>query len=110
MSDDIYDNITNFKYIDFSKNDYSKIEHFVVSYIDDSTNCISSNDKIVLQTYLQRYYNLLHHFYVCNKLCLNEDKTQLLITSKKTLMEQSKNIKLNAGIYTIYTLVKQSKY
>ena len=105
IENQIYDNITNFRFVSFDRVDFSEVSHLTISYIDDSTVCISSKDVIILQKYLQRFYNLLHYFYICNKLCLNEDKTKLLVTSKNYLQQSSKSIDLNAGIYNI----KQSK-
>ena len=101
MGEDIFDNITNFRFVSFDETDYENIDHFTMCYIDDTTNCIAGRDAIVLQKYLQRYFNLLHYFFTCNRLCLNEDKTQLLVVSKKHLLVESKNLHLISGEYDI---------
>ena len=88
-------------FVSFDRVDFSDLSHLTISYIDDSTVCISSKAVIILQKYLQRFYNLLHYFYICNKLCLNEDMTKLLVTSKNYLQQSSKSIDLNASIYNI---------
>ena len=70
-------------------------------YIDDTTNIISCNNIDDLQIYVQRYYYLLDHYYAANKLKLNEDKTQLLISCKNRYRQLTNNFHIMAGNYKI---------
>ena len=102
MNSDLYDNVTNFRYYDLTnRHDYTGINHFVICYIDDTTNIISCKDKEKLHNYIQRYYYLINSYYSANKLLLNEDKTQLLITCKNNLRQTTEDIIIQAGEYTI---------
>ena len=57
--------------------------HEVNQYVDDSTNLIGSNTKEEMEKYLESYHKVIETYYSANKLKINSDKTQLIITRKK---------------------------
>ena len=77
------------------------IKHFILNYVDDSSNVVSSHDPKCLQNYINDFFRLLENFYNANRLTINRDKSKLLITCKNKLRNSSKNIKLQASEYTI---------
>ena len=52
----------------------------MVQYVDDSTSLIGCYTIGELELYLNSYHSLLEKFYHENKLCLNSEKTKLLMT------------------------------
>ena len=72
-----------------------------IYYIDDSTNLISNTSSQNLINYLTLYYNLLQHYYDSNKLVINSDKTELLVSCKKKFREEADKIKFKADVYNI---------
>ena len=102
MSKDIYDNITNFKEISLEdKEKYKYVDYMIINYIDDSTNIISHNDYRSLKDYLTRYYSLLHGYYTANKLLINADKTELVVSCKNKYRREANKINFMAGKYKI---------
>ena len=59
------------------------IRHQVNQYVDDSTNIIGTDNKDELEIYLTNYHKVLEIYYTANKLKLNGDKTQLIVTRRK---------------------------
>ena len=61
---------------------YTDIEHDRISFIDDTTNIVSSKNHDSLQCYLTDFHILLSKFYESNMLKINHDKTQMTILCK----------------------------
>ena len=59
------------------------IIHEVNQYVDDSTNTIGTDSKDELEKYLTSYHAVLETFYHANKLKINGEKTQLIVTRRK---------------------------
>ena len=76
-------------------------DHLTINYIDDSTNLISNTSSKNLNCYLTLYYNLLQYYYDTNKLVINPDKTELLVSCKNKFREEADKIKFKADIYNI---------
>ena len=57
--------------------------HEVNQYVEDSMNLIGSNTKEEMEKYLESYHKVIETYYSANKLKINSDKTQLIITRKK---------------------------
>ena len=72
-----------------------------INYIDDSTNLISNTSSKNLNCYLTLYYNLLQYYYDANKLVINPDKTELLVSCKNKFRDEANKIKFKADIYNI---------
>ena len=75
--------------------------HLTINFIDDSTNLISYEKSDMLINYLTIYYDLLRNFYDINKLTINPDKTELLVSCKTVLRTDANKIKFNADNYLI---------
>ena len=75
--------------------------HLTINYIDDSTNLISDKNRENLICYLTLYYNLLKCYYDANKLVINPDKTELLVSCKNKFRVEADKIKFKADIYEI---------
>ena len=92
---DMYNRITNYVAEDtFNGDRYIDIHHFILNYIDDSTNIISHTDHKLLIDYLNHYYLLLECYYNENKLLVNDDKTVLLVSCQNNMRELANSIKL----------------
>ena len=103
-----YNKITNNKYTKtFEKCKNLQFDHLTINYIDDSTNLISDTSSINLINYLTLYYNLLQHYYDSNKLVINPDKTELLVSCKKKFREEVDKIKFKADVYNIEQKIQQ---
>ena len=68
------------------------IKHFILNYVDDSSNVVSSRDPKCLQNYINDFFRLLENFYNANRLTINRDKSKLLITCKNKLRNSSKKL------------------
>ena len=103
----LYNKITdNTKNMTFEANNYNNIIHFILNYIDDSSNIISHNDKDILIKYLTDYYILLEFYYNKNKLLINADKTVLLTSCSNNLRKLSNQIQFQADKFLIKQLIK----
>ncbi len=80
---------------------HDNITHTTINFVDDSTNLVSSNNHDKLTNYLTDFYTLLHSYYTINKLKINADKTELLITCKQHLKTQADMVTMTALNYTI---------
>merc|ERR1712082_184944 len=80
---------------------HNNIDHTTVNFVDDSTNIISHKDPQQLSQYLTNFYTLLHAFYTINKLKINADKTELLVTCKKHQRQLANTVTMNAHDHTI---------
>ena len=81
---------------------YHNITHTTVNFVDDSTNLISSHNALHLSHYLTDFYTLLHAYYTLNKLKINADKTELLLTCKPHLRSTADTITMHAHNHTIH--------
>ena len=98
----LYNKITdNTKNMTFEANNYNNIIHFILNYIDDSSNIISHNDKDILINYLTEYYIVLEFYYNKNKLLINADKTVLLTSCSNNLRKLANQIQFQAGKFLI---------
>ena len=80
---------------DNSTNIYNNIANYVIQYVDDSSNLISSDNIEEISKYIDQYFKVLEGFYNLNKLMLNPDKTKFMIFCKANLRNNTSNIKLN---------------
>ena len=98
----ILHNLLNGKiYKDIIKSDNltltSNITYDTYNFVDDSTSIISFNKTIDIKNYLTHYYKLLHIYYTTNKLQINSDKTQLMLTYKPKHKQQLQNFHFKAN-------------
>ena len=56
--------------------------HENFNFVDDSMNAIVFQSSNNIQLYIYKFYLLLHNYQLINKLCINSDKTQLMICHK----------------------------
>ena len=82
-------------------NDFSSISNYIIQYVDDSSNLISSNNIDQLDKYIDKYFKILENFYNLNKLTLNSDKTKFMVTCKPNIRCNTINRKLNTTQYVI---------
>ena len=73
---------------------YNPIDHTVVNFMDDSNSLISFTEHTDANHYLNRYFDILKIFYNSNKLCLNPEKTNVLILAKPKLKKEADEIKI----------------
>ena len=59
---------------------YNNITHHVVSFVDDTTNIVDSRNTDTLTNYLTDFHCLLSTFYFVNKLKINHNQTEMLVT------------------------------
>ena len=88
MNSPIYNKLTS---TNCSSNFYN-INNLVIQYVDDSTNLISSKNINELNSYIEKYFNILKNYYELNKLTLNSDKTKFMIICKPNLRKDTINI------------------
>ena len=99
---DIFNKLTKYKFKDIVDNIKNfVIDHLKVNYIDDSTNIISGDNANWLTKYLTCYYGLVKKFYDLNKLTINSDKTDLVISCKNKFRHASDTIKFTADQYLV---------
>merc|ERR1712082_198481 len=91
-----YDNLTCSKHTV-----HTDTTHTTVNFVDDSTNLISNKSAHTLTLYLTDFYTLLHSFYTINKLKINADKTELLVTFKPHLRHTADTVKMHAHSHEI---------
>ena len=77
------------------------INNLVIQYVDDSTNLISSKNINELNSYIEKYFNILENYYELNKLTLNSDKTKFMIICKPNLRKDTINIQVKTTSYII---------
>lgn len=80
---------------------HNEVEHTTVNFVDDSTNLITHKNAHNLTLYLTDFYTLLHAFYTINKLKINADKTELLVTCKPSLRHCAKTVTMHAHNHII---------
>ena len=85
---------------------YTDITHDSISFLDDNTNIVGCYDIDILSSYLTDFHYLLSSFYFSNKLKINHDKTQMLISCKNKFGNATKNFTFNAGEF----FINQSDY
>ena len=94
----MFNKITNNKYKDtYDGSRYKDIHHFILNFIDDSTNIISHNDSVLLTQYMNYYYILLEIYYNENKLLINGDKTVLLVSCQNKMRNIANTIKIQTN-------------
>ena len=71
-----------------------EVDHSAYSYVDDTYNCIATDEHEKLEVYLNTYFKVLKEFYSSNKLKLNAEKTTLLIAAQPKHRDKNKNTKL----------------
>ena len=101
MKDEIFTKITGKPIIDTKD-----IEHSTINFVDDSTNLIITKDPKKLQTYLNKFYILLQKVYHTNKLIINQEKTEIMITCKNKNRKNTKNIQMYADKYKVKQVYK----
>ena len=80
---------------------YNNITQHTVSFVDDTTNIVDGSNNDTLTNYLTDFHCLLSTFYLVNKLKINHDKTEMLVTCKSRLRDMTKNLTFMAGQFTI---------
>lgn len=73
----------------------------MVGYVDDGAYSYAHADPAVLSEVLTSKYNLLEDWMNANKLVINPDKTHLMVMGGKKNNEKRKEVKLEAGAFTI---------
>ena len=86
MYNDWYEKLTNLK-----NQNFKNIDHLTVGFVDDSTAIFAFSDPGQIKAFLTNYYNLIKSFYNINKLKINSDKTNLLLTYKPKFKDHFKN-------------------
>ena len=75
----------------------SKISHSVINFVDDSTSIIGFRGSDLVKRYITQYYKLLHNFHLINKLQINSDKTQLMLSARNKYKDFMKNFSFFAN-------------
>ena len=96
MGTQMYKNITG-----KNNSENNKIIHNAIIFVDDNTNIISGKNYIKINSYLNDFYFLLQKFYNSNKLKINPDKTEILVTCKQRLCTDTDKITFNADGYKV---------
>ena len=73
---------------------YKEVEHETTNFVDDGNSMISFEDENEANHYLNRYFDILKHFYNLNQLKLNPEKTSILVIAKKTVKERNTDIRI----------------
>ena len=73
----------------------------MVGYVDDGVYSYAHEDPAVLSEVLSSKYNLLEDWMNANKLVINPDKTHLMVMGGKKNDQKRKEVKLEAGAFTI---------
>ena len=97
MCSDIYNLITGETKIENTK----ILEHITWQYVDDSNNVITSNASTNISEYISNYFKLIEGYYNLNKLKLNPDKSEIMISWKPCLRSSVDNITLNTSDYIL---------
>ena len=63
MNTDLYKRLTD-KDITIDK---TKIDHYTIQYVDDSTTMITTNDNNDIKTYIDNYFTILENYHSINK-------------------------------------------
>ena len=104
---EMFNRVTNNKYEDtYDGNKYVNIRHFILNYIDDSTNIISHTDNTLLMEYMNYYYILLETYYNENKLLINGEKTILLVSCQNKFRDMANAIQIRVG----NLIISQTEY
>ena len=96
MTDEIFTKLTGKPIIDTKD-----IKHSTINFVDDSTNLIMTKDPKILQAYLDNFYLLLLNVYNTNKLIINQEKTEIMISCKNKHRKLTKNIQMYANCYKV---------
>ena len=97
MNSPLYSKLTSSNY----NNNFTSFNSLVIQYVDDSTNLISSRNLNELNSYINKYFNILEKFYELNKLTLNSDKTKFMFICKPNLRNNTNDIQLETTDYSI---------
>ena len=82
------------------------INHMVINFVDDSTSIIGFKGTELVKKYITKYYKLLHNFHLINKLQINSDKTQLMLSARNKYKDFMKNFSFYANNDIIYNTNK----
>ena len=96
LDDDIYEEMTFEKRVK-----YKNTDHHTVNFVDDSTSVITFTNPANIKIYIENYYKLISSFYNANRLCINADKTALLLINKPKHNIFLKHFQFKAGNYTL---------
>ena len=67
----LYNKITdNTKNMTFEANNYNNIIHFILNYIDDSSNIMGRKSNAVMKTYVENYLKVFEEFHYLQPHCL----------------------------------------
>jgi hypothetical protein len=72
-----------------------------LNFVDDSNSLLKDNNVNRILTRLTNLYTSLHELYSNNKLWINPDKTQFMISSKQTTLHRTQDVTIQADQYTI---------
>ena len=76
------------------KENYSEVVHETVSFVDDMNSMIRFKEGIEANHYINRFFDILRHYYNLNKLKLNPEMTSVLIVLKPNVKERNKDIRI----------------
>lgn len=82
------------KKLKVTKENYSEVDHETVSFVDDMNSMISFKEETEANHYINRFFDILRHYYNLNKLKLNPEKTSVLIVAKPNIKERNKDIRI----------------
>ena len=80
---------------------YKNIKHDTISYVDDSTNIIAGKEPQYISNYIADFYILMETYYFINKLKINDDKSEMIITCNNKLKAKSKSVIFMANNFKI---------
>ena len=73
----------------------------LVGYVDDGAYSYAHKDPDILSTVITRKFKLIEDWVNDNKLVINADKTHLLVLGPKKIYNRRKEVKIQAGPYSI---------
>ena len=75
-----------------------------VAFIDDCTYTVSRDTPVQLSEKLSAQYKLISSYMSSNRLVINDEKTHVLVFSKKSRISEREEVKLKAGLHEITPL------
>ena len=72
-----------------------------MSYIDDNSYSVARNDPKELTDTLNNQYQRISDYMTSNRLCINDEKTHLVVFCKKSISHLRDEVTLKAGCLDI---------
>ena len=73
---------------------YTDIRYMVVNFIDDSNSMIGISNPNDAKHYINRYFNILIHYYTQNKHLINPEKANLLVIANPAIRNMNNDMRI----------------